>query len=219
MTALRPFSLLLLVLLAACSALELPEKESRPGAVDFSQPQTDQLSRYRIYSTTCNKLDEDFEWTGDTLLLWWEQQDDRWYLAEALSQGSPNKGWQLDTFRQEVRFHADYCLLPQRFGSRLFGFYGNDTLWLQKPIDARVKQNDCRIDIGGEQFIGEELGLLPDFRIGEVEVKEVMAVSCVPNMFSVSGYLLYDSRYLQVSHWVAEDLAGSETVNGLFLMK
>jgi len=97
-------------------------------------------------------------------------------------------------------FKNDYLLLPDRFNSNFFWFYGNDTLHLQPAQTVGLVQNECGLVLEDEPFIGNDIGTLSSFKVDEVELKNKIAVSCVPGFFEVDAYLIYHDKSLQASH-------------------
>jgi hypothetical protein len=94
-------------------------------------------------------------------------------------------------------------LIPERQQSYLFFFFGNDTIHLTKPHDLNLQQGSCFVEyMDGAPFIGEEIGLLPNFTLGTVQFSNNRAISCVPPILNLDAYLIYDSKQLYVSHTI-----------------
>ena len=134
----------LLALTAGFSMFSSCEKECFSTAclddapdVRLDQPQTGQRSYFLRYESTCDKPSGDFEYTGDTLILEVIEAGPTVRFKESFTTGSPL--WQPDiggppTEEGYVVYpFEDYLLLPERQSSNLFFFYGNDTLWLNRP--------------------------------------------------------------------------------------
>ncbi|MGB3466869.1 MAG: hypothetical protein WBA74_16430, partial [Cyclobacteriaceae bacterium] len=98
-----------------------------------------------------------------------------------------------------------YSLIKDRFSSQLFFFYGNDTLFLANEVKSTLQQAACQLAFEtGDQFTGEEIGDVAEFRVGQILVKDKEAVSCVPMFFEMDAYLFYNSNHLTMSHTVSD---------------
>ncbi len=84
-------------------------------------------------------------------------------------------------------------------------FYGNDSLFFNKPITADLQQSQCRLEINTEPFVGEEIGQLDRFEFGGILIEDKLGVSCIPMIFELDGFLVYDSESLYLSHTISED--------------
>ena len=204
----QKFSLILICLCAtlfACEqAKELPAPET--DWVDFANPQLGQSTYYVRYTTDCNSLDRAFQYTRDTLILSVVEVGATITLEERFTPGSPfyRDGF-VDPLRYEISSMGDYALLTDRWNSALFFFYGNDTLRLNSPHTAVLEQDVCRLKIEEENFIGNEVGRLANFKIGPLRQKDKTAVSCVPIILNLDAYLIYDQKHLYMSHTIVED--------------
>ena len=95
--------------------------------------------------------------------------------------------------------------IPERFNSALFFFYGNDTVTLAPQDRVNLVQNDCRLMLGNNNFIGNEFGLVNDFQVGNINIQDKTAVSCIPVIFDLDAYLMYDQNQLYLSQSVDFD--------------
>lgn len=177
----------------------------KDGQIDFSKLQAGQESFYMYYESNCEDLDGNFKFSGDTLSLRIVEGDGNFFMEESYTPGSPIYIGGND---QKVRYplidRGGLLELPERGGSQVFNFYGSDSLHLVQETPVELKQNGCLVDIKDETFKGDEIGALPHFVLGannEVEVKDKIAVSCIP-MIDVDGYLIYDQHQLHISHIV-----------------
>ena len=210
--------LICLFLLFACSKeeIKLPEeikeiksrvetKEVTNNRIDFSDPQEGQISYYKRYMKQCDY--ESFGYTKDTLIVRVLKQGEDFYFEENLTEGSPMKsaGFFEQPFTYKVQSLGDDLLVPQREGTQLFYFYGNDTIRLNPQHDVDLVQNECYVLQEGDNFIGDDIGFIENFKIGEVEENKKTMVSCVPMVLEVEAYLVYDQRQLYISHVIFRD--------------
>lgn len=206
----------LLLTLSACQETPIVPQPQPENWVDLSDPQVGQQSVYLRYESNCQSLQKEFAFTGDTLIVEIEKRDGLTMLTEHYSHGSPMylQGIMTDTTRYELISLGKDILIPDRWSSQLFFFYGNDTLHLQPENRATLFQQSCKIELGKDPFIGNEIGFISSFELGTIRQKEKTVVSCVPMMFQLDAYLFYDSQYLYQSHTVAED----DNVSGWVLL-
>lgn len=203
----------LLCLLLAIWACEdaIPDKITNHNSISFSNPVGGQKAYFQSYTTTCGNLNLDFELTGDTLAVELIQQNGDYYLEERFTQGSPL--YQLgntDPVAHKIIFRDDYVLIPERTGSTLFFFYGNDTIQIKPAQREAMTQSACRIDFRGQTFVGNEIGNINSFQIGPLSESNKTVVSCVPTILDLDAYLIYDENQLVMSHTIL----GDGTVSG-----
>lgn len=186
-------------------------------SVDFSNLKAGQKSVYERYTTVCGALGTEFKRTGDILNLEVLEEEGQLYFKESLTPESPLviDGTITEPYTHEVSSKEAYMLIPERAGSLLFYFYANDTIGLNPNHDVTLKQEDCRLVLGEEPFIGNDIGWLEQFEVGDVEQKDKTVISCEP-FEDLDAYLFYDSKQLYVSHVVTFGWAGN-SVNGWVL--
>lgn len=191
----------LLITLLACEPLvdiPAPQPDPQEGWVDFADPQDGQKTMYLNYTSTCESLDGDFEFTGDTLILEVLQSNKATVLMEYFTPNSISG--RFDTIYHQIESHGTFALLPERTKSSLFYFYGNDTLRLQPNNHQKVKQDGCRLVIGGKNFEENEIGYLETVTIGDFTIEDKTVVSCIPMPLFLDGYLAYDANHLYLAH-------------------
>lgn len=186
-------------------------------SVDLSNLKAGQKSIYERYTTVCDALGTEFKRTGDILHLEVLAEEGQLYFKESLTPESPLviDGTITEPYTHKVNSEEEYILIPERAGSLLFYFYANDTIGLNPNHDVTLKQEDCRLVLGEEPFIGNDIGWLEQFEVGDVEQKNKTVISCEP-FEDLDAYLFYDSKELFVSHVVTFGWAGN-SVNGWVL--
>lgn len=203
--------------LIACVKEEIVLSPPTADKINFSALAVGQTTQYIEYSTTCEDVHGDLVYTGDTLVVSVIQEDNGLLLEEKFTIYSPSY---LNGITESVTYPIsnknNIVEIPTRFNSRLFNFYGSDSLHLNPTKRTPLQQENCRINIGRNTFTGNEIGILSNFQIGEIVMKDKTAVSCVP-VIDVDGYLLYDTYQLHMSHIVTSSSFGGDTnyfVNG-----
>lgn len=193
------------ILLAACDKDPIVDPEPVPeNAIDLSDLKAGQKSYFIKYTSTCDSLEEKFQYTRDTLVVEVVDQNGELFLKESYTENSPIY---LDTLIPNdpvfypVRGIENNVLIPERAYSSLFYFYGNDTIRLNRQHDVNLIQQGCKLMINSNPFIGDEIGEVQDFRFGSIEVENKTAVSCVP-LVDVDAYLIYNDEQLFLSHTV-----------------
>lgn len=207
--------ILALVAIWSCEESDLPAPDQMPNTLNFNNPAVGQKAYYQRYQTSCSNLSLGFQFTTDTLVVELKQDELGFYLEERFTEHSPLYVEESDPYQLRITFENDYALIPNRWGSALFYFYGNDTLRLQPDERETLVQNGCRIDLGNETFIGNEIGQISRFQIGPLVEENQTVVSCVPIILSLDGYLIYNENELRMSHGALQD--GS--VNGWRLIE
>ena len=199
-----------LTVLAACSKVEDPiinppiDDPIAENVVNLSDLKVGQQSMFVKYISSCDSLEEKFKYTGDTLVVEIVEQGGELFLKEYYTEYSP---MYIDTFISNdpvlypVRGIENNVLIPERFNSSLFFFYGNDTIRLNRQYDVDLVQQGCKLMIDSNPFIGDEIGVVADFQFGDIEVKNKTVVSCVP-MVDIDAYLIYNNEQLFLSHTV-----------------
>lgn len=99
---------------------------------------------------------------------------------------------------------SEYVLIPHRFDSQMLFFYGNDTIFTSPLNRVPLRQNQCRLDINDQAFIGNEIGSVDQFRFRQIEINDVTAVSCVPGFFDLDAYIFYKT-HLSAVHIIRSD--------------
>jgi hypothetical protein len=199
-----------LVVLSACTKDNDPIIDiSHPvpeNALNLSDLKEGQKSLFIKYISTCDSLEEKFEYTRDTLVVEVVKQAGDLYLKEYFTEHSP---MYLDTFISNEPIYypitgiENNVLIPERVNSSLFYFYGNDTIRLNRQHDVNLVQQGCKLMIDSNPFIGDEIGVVQNFQFGAIDVKNKTVVSCVPPMIlNTDAYLIYSNEQLFLSHTV-----------------
>lgn len=199
------FSLILLTL--SCSKEEEIKPKTIPAnAINFANLQAGQQSFYQMYTTKCDSLDEEFSFTGDTLVLEVIEGEASLQMREYFTENSPHylSGANTETVEYPVKSDGTNAILPQRDNSLLFFFYANDTLRLQPEQRVDLVQQDCKLHLAGEPFIGNDIGNIDNFTIGDITLRDKISASCEP-FFDLDAYLIYDANQLSMSHVVYEE--------------
>jgi hypothetical protein len=157
-----------------------------------------QSNRFLAFKDFCFPTDF-FEYTGDTLLVEVVSMGSGIGIRESFTPGSTNHSESQPVTYAVVK-RDGYLLLPERQTSQLFYFFGNDTLPVAKSHSVSLQQGECYIEYqNNEPFIGEEVGLISPFELGDRQYFDKRVVSCVPPFMNMDGYLVYDSKQLFVS--------------------
>ena len=197
------------LLFLSCSSDQEPDlPEIKDGNVMLTDLRAGQRSYFVRYEGNCGLMGR-ISYTGDTLLLEVIEYENELYFKESFTPGSPLFELNPYPLAYKVNYTEDYILLKDRFSSALFYFYGNDTLRTNTANRTDLVQNGCRLQIGNDDFIGEEIGSLHSFRLGNFRREDLTAVSCVPLIFEIDGYLMYDD-YFHLSHVItpSDELSG-----------
>lgn len=200
---LYPAIILSVFLLTACeiqSDLPGPIDQVHADWINFSDPQDGQKTMYLRYESTCENLDKDFTYTGDTLIVEVQKTERATVLMEYYTTGSPSFEFQADTAFHEIFSHGSFVLLPERENSSLFWFYGNDTLRLNPDTHEKIKQDRCHLSVGGRNFLETEIGYLKNFDMGPIHIEDKSVVSCIPMIIASNAYLFHDANHLYMSH-------------------
>ncbi len=218
------FAVLLLAIITACNKKDDDTNPPLPPSVDpdpvqLSALEAGQQSMYVRYYLDCTDPDNSFAWTNDTLLLEVERKEGGLQLQESLTPESPMflNGQFQEPVEYPVETENGYILLPDRSNSALFFFYANDTIHLDPVHDVELVQNDCALLQDNNPFIGNDIGMVEDFRIGPIHHQEITAISCEP-FFNLDAYLLYSKDHLHTSHVFTFDTL-SVAVFGWHLLK
>jgi hypothetical protein len=169
-----------------------------PNQIDLQAPQAGQENYYVMYNGLCGELEP----TGDTLILRIKEFDGtQLQLEERWTAGSPLYIHNTESFIYPAQWSTSFLdIKPEhREGSKLFFFYGSDTLRLVQPPALTLYQNNCVVWNGQEGFTGDFIGAVPRFRVGSESYSQKKVVSCVPVILDIDAYLVYDNRNLYSS--------------------
>ncbi len=154
------------------------------SGINLRNPQPGDQSKYLMYESSCS---ENFQFTGDTLLVEVVSKDDTLYLKESYTSGSSRER----TTEHAIFPENGYVLVPQRFNSEFLFFYGNDTIFLDRPADVQLIQSGCQLLENSDPFIGESIGSIDEFQFGLYRVNDKKSISCVPGFFDIDAYIFY----------------------------
>ncbi len=205
--------------LSSCS-----ENDDSPTPIDpnpknelrLSDLRQGQSSYYVRYTQPCADP-QSFSYSGDTLRVEVFIEDDSLKFRESYTAGSLTLS-ETEAIEYPVTDKGDYLLITERFRSQLFFFYGNDTLFLNKPTTAELLQDGCALTYqNGDIFIGEEMGNLPLYEIGDISLHSNKAVSCVPTIMPLDAFLIFDSKELKISSFVMQGWE-EPSLNGMVLV-
>ncbi len=169
------------------------------------------------YSADCSDISQ-VEFLSDTLIVdvHGTQIENTYVLFEYFTPYSDSYDSFTNPFTHTVNDTEDYVLIPERHSSQLFFFYANDTIFKNPTHDLNLIQDDCQLYINSnDPFIGNDIGLIEDFNIGDKRLQNKTVISCEP-FFDLDGYILYDPYTIHASHvtWF-----GSNTVQGWMKLK
>lgn len=211
----------------SCEKSAVEPAPFKNGAVHFKDLKAGQQSRFIRYTLNCNDFEQSFQWTGDTLILKVVEEGKELYFQESLTPQSPLflQGGDVNPVTYLVERQLDQLYLPQREDSRLFYFYGSDFLILKKESSTllnRLEQDNCYMNLKGEAFIGDEIGIIDRFEVGTLKIEDKMAVSCIPIYLGIDAYLAYDLDQLYLSHVIHKSEFNGQrmdSVEGWFLLE
>ncbi len=174
------------------------------SGINLRDIQIGNQSKYVLYESSCS---ENFQFTGDTLLIEVITRNDSLFLQESYSPGST---------RERTTEHAifpmnGYVLVPQRFNSEFLFFYGNDTIFLDRPADVQLVQHGCQLLENSNPFIGESIGTVDEFQFGLYRVNNKKSISCVPGFFDIDAYIFY-ADHLNAIHIIRTGLENNNVL-------
>ncbi|MBX2873770.1 MAG: hypothetical protein KTR30_16765 [Saprospiraceae bacterium] len=215
------------LLAISCEKSTVEPAPFKDGAVHFKDLKAGQQSRFIRYTLNCNDFEQSFQWTGDTLVLKVIEEGKELYFQESLTPQSPIylQGGDVNPVTYLIERQLDQLYLPQREDSRLFYFYGSDFLILKKEPSIllnRLEQDNCYMNLKGEAFIGDEIGIIDRFELGDFKIEDKMAVSCIPIYLGIDAYLGYDLDQLYMSHVIHKSEFNDQqmdSVEGWFLLE
>lgn len=187
----------LLLFFACKKEFTLPVEDNKNRPINFQAPMTGQENLYARFIGSCDQPLA----TGDTLSLRITRAtNDSLYFEESYSAGSTIA--LPEPFRFRVKWSKDHLIIPPdiRQRSQLFYFYGSDTLRLSQSPLRELQQTTCLVRDGDNDFIGDYIGSIPRFEVGELAYHSKKIVSCVPMILALNGYLVYDPKNLYASY-------------------
>ncbi|MEQ9402895.1 MAG: hypothetical protein RIM99_04865 [Cyclobacteriaceae bacterium] len=194
-----------LTILFGCSEESAgPFIDVNPDAgIDLQNIQSGNSASYVLYDSQC---DQNFQFTGDTLVISVIEKNDSLFLREQYTEGS----YRERTIEHVIIPKNGYVLIPDRFSSEFLFFYGNDTIFLDRPATVDLVQNGCQLMENGDTFIGDAIGSIDKFEFGTMRIINKKGISCVPGNFEIDAYIFY-SDHLSAVHIINNGLNGQIT--------
>jgi len=191
--------LIAVLFIIACSKEEptLPGPQIKEG-VCLSELKVGQQSVFQQYTTHCDDLEGNFEYTGSTLTLTIIEKDAKLFAKEDFYYPVTDTTF---TVEYEVYNEGKFIVIPDRLSSWLFNFYDNDRIDLEPESTIDLDQNACQIFHSNGVFEGNDIGVLDKFELGDMAEKDLTLVSCEP-IFEVEAYLMYNKNELVASHLI-----------------
>lgn len=191
------------LLFVACNEDESSVESIINGSINLSDLKAGQSSQFISYNSQCDYLSDSFSLTGDTLIVEVIEEYNVLKFKESFTEYSPTYlSGMTEPVIHSVLAYENFVLIPERFNSNLFFFYGNDTIHIKNFTPKEMVQNSCKIDYDGSTFIGDEIGKVDKFTVGDFEHQEKTVVSCLPMWFDFDAYLIYDEEQLLMSHTI-----------------
>ncbi len=188
------------ILLMSCSEDQpssFIQVDSTSG-IDLRDIRRGDQSKYVLYESRCS---ENFQFTGDTLVIEITEKNDSLFLHESYTPGSSR-----ERSTEHAIFPRDgYVLIPQRFRSEFLFFYGNDTIFLDRQASVQLIQSGCQLLENSDPFIGNSIGSVEEFEFGHMRVNNKKSISCVPGSFTLDAYIFYGD-HLNAIHIIRDDI-------------
>jgi len=202
------YALLISILIFSCKKDDDADPVNMPApktsTLNLSDIQAGQMSQFVEYEGLCGTDSDRFSYTGDTINLKVIEFDSKLLFEETYTQFSKsvvNGTQNTDPVTYEVYPHDNYFLIPERMVSKLFFFYGNDTVLTAPNNKIQLHQETCILaDKNSSPFIGDDVGYFVHFNVGPIELENKTAVSCVPGFMDLEAYLIHDGETLFMSH-------------------
>lgn len=188
----------LLLAFTACEKTDTPtpiepDPVINPDRINFQDPKVGQFNAFEAISYECGEAIPD---------------ENRWELKMTISAVTPDAIEFTESYENTTNTHV-YKALRQdgvinisaedRRQSRLFFFYGSDSLRLDAPTTTQLTYQDCVFFDGSEKFTGDYVAGVPSFELDGKTFKNQKVVSCVPVILNLDGYLFYDEHGLTAS--------------------
>jgi len=214
------FSILLLAF-SACEKTAVPtpiepdpDPVINPDRVNFQDPKVGQFNAFEAISYEC----------GEAIV-----DENRWELKLTITDVSPETIEFTESYENTTNTTVFTALrqdgviaisAEDRAQSRLFFFYGSDSIRLDAPTTAELTYQDCVFFDDGEKFTGDYVAGIPSFELDGKTFKDQKVVSCVPVILNLDGYLFYDKHGLTAS--ISTEVGGFgeiRTTTNVFLLK
>ena len=215
-----------LIILVSCfciSFVACEEIETAPSPVplslDFSNLQIRQQAAYQRYIATCNSLEDDFEFTGDILIVEVIEENGQLMLQESLTAESPMYNPSQSPISYPITITNNQINIPEsaRLHSLLFAYYMQDELFLTPAQNMSLEQDGCFLSLDNERFSGFGIGIIDNFEIGNLEQNNQMAVYSNAGILNLDlhAYLIYNQNRILINHAIIDQ----NKVGGWVLME
>ena len=199
MIRLSKYSLLLFAVLLVFTACE-KENITTPGdsdpvlnpdRVNFQNPIVGQFNTFEVFSYECGQANQNEVWELNLTIT--AAGENTIEFTESNENGT-------DVVFEAQR-QGDYLIISaeDRQATRLFFFYGSDSLRLKESPVMELTYEDCVFFNGNEKFTGDVVATMPVFNLEGKTFNNQKVVSCVPVILDLDGYLFYDQYGLTAS--------------------
>lgn len=148
---------------------------------------------FLMFTTSCDDFNGSFQLTGDTLAWSVDMVSaDSILLKEAFTDGSPLAQDREPVLVKVTEANPDRIIMPNRWSSNLFFFYGNDTLRVNPTHTVELSQEDCAFKLGEDVFRGDEIAFINALNIEDYSFDNMTIVSCVPGSVG-DAYIIYNN--------------------------
>lgn len=166
-----------------------------------------QLAKYVRLDGICG-FDEHYNYSGDTILLDVVDIQGQLHFRESFTEGSPLYASNPSPVFYRVETYEDFILIPHRDQSTLFFFYGNDTIRTSPQHAFELEQAGCQNLHDGTPFQGDAIAKLPSWELHDINLNDQTVVSCVPVIFELEAYLMYNEGQLNLSYTLSSGFPG-----------
>ena len=210
MKLLSKLSLLLFITLClsfSCQDDDITKLEPISGEVNLMLLAPGQVSKFVRLDGVCGWA-ENYEYTGDTLVLEVIELVNGMFFKETFTQGSPLFGQNPQPVTYPVSTSENQVIIPDRERSTLFFFYGSDVINTTPTHEINLIQEGCDQLYDGNPFIGDQIGFLPNLAIHDISLKNQTSVSCVPIIIDLKAFLVYQDGKLNMSYTLSSGFPG-----------
>jgi hypothetical protein len=221
MIRLSKYSLLLFSILLVFSSCEKenittpddPDPVLNPDRVNFQDPVVGQFNTFEVFSYECGQANQNEVWELDLTIT--AADENTIEFTESYENG--------DDVVFEAQRKGDYLIISaeDRQTTRLFFFYGSDSLRLKESPVMELNYRDCVFYNGNDKFTGDVVATMPTFSLEGRTFNNQKVVSCVPVILDLDGYLFYDQYGLTASISTSTSGFGGQetTYTNVFLLK
>lgn len=191
-----------------------PEPVLNPDRINFQEPQVGQFNAFESLYYECGEAIND---------------ENRWELKLTITDVTPEAIEFTETYENNTNPLVYKALRQEgvitisaedRERSRLFFFYGSDSIRLDAPTTTELTYEDCVFFDGTEKFTGDYVAGVTSFQLDGKIFKDQKVVSCVPVILNLDGYLFYDQYSLTASITTQKSGFGElQTFTTVYLLK